>query len=354
MANTTNYNWETPDDTDLVKDGAAAIRTLGSSVDTTTKALNPSTTLGDIEYRSATANTNTRLGIGSTGQVLTVAGGVPTWATSDDANAIQNAIVDAKGDIVAASAADTPARLAVGTDNQRLVAASGEATGLKYVSDTQNTVIDAAGDLVYGTAADTLGRLAIGTAGQVLKVNSGATAPEWGAAGGASGLTLVQRSTFSNVANTGTTFNGVFTSTYTTYLVTIENMRAATQADDLHMQLKYGTTTQTASYMCATPYSTYSATSMSFANSNNASEVTIATQTGNANYPGFGYLWFNNVGTAAYAPNFKGQYGSGLENAGYTLNGIIDKTDQTFTGLLFKSSSSNITGTIAIYGLATA
>jgi hypothetical protein len=62
MATTTNYAWETPDDTDLVKDGAAAIRTLGSSIDTTTKALNPSTTLGDIEYRSSTANTNTRLG----------------------------------------------------------------------------------------------------------------------------------------------------------------------------------------------------------------------------------------------------------------------------------------------------
>jgi hypothetical protein len=184
MANTTNYNWETPDDTDLVKDGAAAIRTLGSSVDTTTKALNPSTTLGDIEYRSATANTNTRLGIGTTGQVLSVVGGVPAWATSDDANAIQNEIVDAKGDLVAASAADTPARLAVGTNNQRLVADSAQATGLKYVSDTQNTVVDAAGDLLYGTAADTLSRLAIGTAGQVLKVNSGATAPEWGAAGG--------------------------------------------------------------------------------------------------------------------------------------------------------------------------
>jgi hypothetical protein len=81
MATTTNYGWTTPNDTDLVKDGAAAIRTLGSSVDTTTKALNPSTTLGDVEYRSATANTNTRLGIGTTGQVLTVTGGVPTWAT---------------------------------------------------------------------------------------------------------------------------------------------------------------------------------------------------------------------------------------------------------------------------------
>jgi hypothetical protein len=82
MATTTNYGWTTPDDTALVKDGAAAIRTLGSSVDTTTKALNPSTTLGDIEYRSSTANTNTRLGIGTTGQVLAVSGGVPAWVTS--------------------------------------------------------------------------------------------------------------------------------------------------------------------------------------------------------------------------------------------------------------------------------
>jgi hypothetical protein len=82
MATTTNYSWTTPDDTDLVKDGAAAIRTLGSSVDTTTKALNPSTTLGDIEYRSSTTDTNTRLAIGTTGQVLTVSGGVPAWATA--------------------------------------------------------------------------------------------------------------------------------------------------------------------------------------------------------------------------------------------------------------------------------
>lgn len=82
MATTTNYGWETADDTDLVKDGALAMRTLGSAIDTTVKALNPETTLGDIAYRSATANTNTRLAIGSTGQVLTVAGGVPTWATA--------------------------------------------------------------------------------------------------------------------------------------------------------------------------------------------------------------------------------------------------------------------------------
>ena len=80
MPNTTNYSFPTPADTDLVKDGASAIRSLGNAIDTTTKNLNPSTTLGDIEYRSSTANTNTRLAIGSTGNILTVAGGVPTWA----------------------------------------------------------------------------------------------------------------------------------------------------------------------------------------------------------------------------------------------------------------------------------
>jgi hypothetical protein len=81
MASTPNYGWSTPDNTGLVKNGALDMRTLGNAIDTTTKALNPSTTLGDIEYRSSTANTNTRLAIGTSGQVLTVSGGVPAWAT---------------------------------------------------------------------------------------------------------------------------------------------------------------------------------------------------------------------------------------------------------------------------------
>jgi hypothetical protein len=80
MATTTNYGWTTPDDTALVKDGASAIRTLGSSVDTTTKALNPGTTAGDLDYYT-TSTTKARIGIGSTGQVLTVAAGIPSWAT---------------------------------------------------------------------------------------------------------------------------------------------------------------------------------------------------------------------------------------------------------------------------------
>jgi hypothetical protein len=195
MANTTNFGWETPDDTDLVKDGAAAIRTLGSAIDTS---------LVDLKG-------------GTTGQVLSKATGTDmdfTWVTSDDANAIQNAIVDAKGDIVAASAADTPARLAVGTDNQRLVAASGEATGLKYVGDTQNTVIDVEGDLLVGDAADALQRLAIGSNAQVLTVDTTVDGKiKWAAPAGGGGfvgcaLTKSASQTISNNTGTFISFNG--------------------------------------------------------------------------------------------------------------------------------------------------
>lgn len=82
MANpTTNYGFVLPTPTDLVTDLPADFDVALQGVDTRLKALNPSTTLGDVEYASATANTNTRLGIGTTGQVLTVSGGVPAWAT---------------------------------------------------------------------------------------------------------------------------------------------------------------------------------------------------------------------------------------------------------------------------------
>jgi len=82
MAITTNYGWTTPDDTALVKDGAAAIRTLGSSVDTTVKALNPGTTAGDLDYYTA-ATTKARIAKGTAGQVFTMNSGAtaPEWQT---------------------------------------------------------------------------------------------------------------------------------------------------------------------------------------------------------------------------------------------------------------------------------
>ena len=57
------------------------------------------------------------------------------WVGFDDSNSIQNSIVDAKGDIVAASGNDTPARLAVGNNGETLVADSSTSTGLRYQSN---------------------------------------------------------------------------------------------------------------------------------------------------------------------------------------------------------------------------
>ena len=82
MANpTTNYGFVLPTPTDLVTDLPADFDVALQGVDTRLKALQPGTTLGDLVYASATANTNTRLGIGTTNQVLAVTAGVPAWTT---------------------------------------------------------------------------------------------------------------------------------------------------------------------------------------------------------------------------------------------------------------------------------
>jgi hypothetical protein len=114
MANpTSNFNWQMPTPTDLVTDLPADFEVFGQAVDSS---------MADL------------LG-GTTGQVLSKTSGTDmdfTWVDTDDTNAIQNAIVDAKGDLIAASAADTPARLAVGADGETLVADSAATTGLRY------------------------------------------------------------------------------------------------------------------------------------------------------------------------------------------------------------------------------
>ena len=112
---TPNFNWPVPTSTDLVKDGATAIEALGDSIDAS---------LVDLKG-------------GTTGQVLAKASNTDmdfSWVAQDDSNAIQNSIVDAKGDLIAATANDTPARLAVGNNGETLVADSSTATGLRYSS----------------------------------------------------------------------------------------------------------------------------------------------------------------------------------------------------------------------------
>ena len=177
---TSNFGWQMPTSTDLVTDLPADFAVFGQAVDTSMADLKGGTT-GQV--LSKTTNTDMDF----------------TWVTTDDTNAIQNAIVDAKGDLIAATAADTPARLAVGTNGQVLTASSGAATGLAWAT------------------------------------------PSSGA------LTLVTQASFSAVATTGTTFDGVFTSTYKNYMVVLE-ISGSSNGAELMFRLRSGTTTLTTNY----------------------------------------------------------------------------------------------------------
>lgn len=128
-------------------------------------------------------------------------------------NSISKTIVDAKGDIVTASAADTPIRLAVGTNEHRLVADSATTSGLKYVADTTNYAVGAKGDLLVGTAADTVTNLAVGTNGHVLTADSATTSGlKWAAAAaggfvGCSAIRITSNQTISNATWTAVNWN---------------------------------------------------------------------------------------------------------------------------------------------------
>ena len=179
MATTTNYSWTTPDDTDLVKDGAAAIRTLGSSADTTVKDLNPGTTAGDIDYYTS-STAKARVAIGTAGQVLKVnAGGTaPEWGTTADQTPLTT-----KGDLFTFDTAD--ARLGVGADGTVLTADSNEATGLIWSSPSAAknfTLLNSGGTALSG--ANTITVSGISGIDQLFisiqSADSSGTSEKWG------------------------------------------------------------------------------------------------------------------------------------------------------------------------------
>jgi hypothetical protein len=101
MATSPIYSWPEPDNTDLVKNGALAIRTLGNAIDTT---------MGTM---------------------------------------VAKTVVDAKGDLIAGTAADTVNRLAVGNNGETLVADSSTSTGLRYTAGNPipNPIINSGFDI---------------------------------------------------------------------------------------------------------------------------------------------------------------------------------------------------------------
>jgi hypothetical protein len=261
---------------------------------------------------------------------------------------IPESIVDAKGDIVTATAADTPARLAVGTNEQRLVADSAEATGLKYVADTTNYAIAAKGDLLVGTAADTLAVLSVGTNGHTLVADSSVspTGLKWAAPANQS---------YSLINTGGTALTGAATITISgisekqKLFVTIIGCSSATGNSNFYIRLN-GDTGNNYGYFNGLFIGPDFSTEDAYATTN---KMYIGAISSNAASVLSGYCWLDGCNSSGIKVM---HHSTGSNNAGGT-NGQFNTGGATWSGSATVSSISITSdagnfdaGTIYVYG----
>jgi hypothetical protein len=222
----------------------------------------------------------------------------------------------------------------------------GGTSGTVTVTNSMATAIDAKGDLVPGTGADTFARLAVGANNTVLTADSAqATGLKWATPAG--GLTFIARTSFSAVASQS--FDAIFSSTYKSYLIVIESL-GTVSGNALQMQLRYSGTTQATNYYGNSIYSRTNATRVTNNPSNNTAEMTLLLASGSVSIPSSGYFYISQVGTASGPADFNGAINDGQSNYGGIFN-CNNATSRTYTGFLLKAAS-NMTGTVSMYGLA--
>lgn len=137
MATTTNFGWETPDDSDLVKDGAAAMRTLGNSIDASMADLRGGTS-GQILSKNSNTDMDFTWIANDQGDITAVTAGTGiSGGGTSGAVTITNSMateITAKGDLIVGTGNATFDNLPVGTNGHTLVADSAQTTGLRYAA----------------------------------------------------------------------------------------------------------------------------------------------------------------------------------------------------------------------------
>jgi hypothetical protein len=132
---TTNFGWDIPQSTDLVKDGATAIAALGQDIDTALVDLKGGTT-GQVLAKASNTDLDYSWINAEVGDITAVTAGTGiSGGGTSGAVTITNSMataIDAKGDLIAGTGADAFSRLVVGTNGQVLTADSSAATGLAW------------------------------------------------------------------------------------------------------------------------------------------------------------------------------------------------------------------------------
>ena len=171
------------------------------------------------------------------------------------------------------------------------------------------------------------------------------------AAPATSGLTLIKQASFSAVADTGTTFDSVFSSSYFDYLIAFDFVFCSVNDTELHFQGRVaGPTTITASYYANTTRLNFVGTEATFP-SNNTAQFILG-KMGDAKAGSFnGQAHISQVGNASEQLRLSG-HGTDGASPGYDIYGGKIQDTRTYTGFIMKASSGNITGRVSIYGMA--